>query len=678
MSQRRSIVLWILAAALLQTAAHAQQVPSAWVIGGQSGVPWAEPVLHWIALDDSTRDGALQLQEIPSDQNVLGERVRLSAVTPRNIFQFKWTVNKGRYALEADTLLLGWHPRVWYGGGANATGSRTLVDGDELTPGLTTASNWVTLDLGVPIAVDSVVFFPPQNGFNSNGDRLRDLFHEAYEVSRTNEAAEWLLFEDETISTGSAGYHALDEIIASTFSNSQSIVGLSMPLRFTRFIRFKLGGVGSSGVLTEIKAFGAGYPAEGRYVSRPHFFDQPVSLGKITWEFTKYRKTGSGEIVEDPAAPVQLIIRTRAGDDPDPEAYFIYDELGRKIEVDRETFFDAQPPRGIFDEGLAAYRAAVTDDIGNWNAWSIAYRNSGDEIRSSDGREYLQFQFDITTEDPLAFGVLDSLAFELSPLLADSVLAEVSLEGQPEPPGKLIEVPLGVDTVFVYDLRTVFSDNRKPGFDGIELDVPLGAQFLDMEIDGAPAVEGEDFSLLSRAEGRLAFAFPHRFTEDASFRVRFRSAIFQASVFLGGNIVDLDPETVNLPQSIEGGDARADVSSDDIQVVSAQTRLTVLGNLRLDPPVLTPNGDGINDETEIDFAVFGVEEAGIQVGIYDLSGRLVADLSGMNAGAGRYQPTWDGKDGSGSLVPPGLYLVRVEVDVDEDTFAELRSVAVVY
>ena len=43
------------------------------------------------------------------------------------------------------------------------------------------------------------------------------------------------------------------------------------------------------------------------------------------------------------------------------------------------------------------------------------HQASGDEIRSSDGAQYLQFKFKIRTEDPMAFGVLDGIAFEISP-----------------------------------------------------------------------------------------------------------------------------------------------------------------------------------------------------------------------------------------------------------------------
>ena len=72
---------------------------------------------------------------------------------------------------------------------------RGLVDGDELTASFThraradrrpNSVQFITLDLGVPVPVDSIVFFPPQTGLTSDNQRQRELFARAYEVSRTN------------------------------------------------------------------------------------------------------------------------------------------------------------------------------------------------------------------------------------------------------------------------------------------------------------------------------------------------------------------------------------------------------------------------------------------------------------------------------------------------------------
>ena len=48
------------------------------------------------------------------------------------------------------------------------------------------------------------------------------------------------------------------------------------------------------------------------------------------------------------------------------------------------------------------------------------------------------------------------------------------------------------------------------------------------------------------------------------------------------------------------------------------------------------------------------------------------------AGSGAYDLDWNGRDESGSLLPVGLYLVRVEAVTQRESFVRMESVGVVY
>ncbi len=680
---------------LCQGVAWGQSEVSTWVVGG-SGEAWVDALHRWIALDDTSRVGSILPQEIPRGHSVMRELTRSSGFqTQRNVFGYTWNFSKGPITLEGDTLRLGWNPRLWDGGRREAGTvaiSRGLVDGDGLSPaflhaeradGLPTLDKFFTLDLGVPVPIDSVSFYPPQSGLAEDGRRQRALFPVAYEVSRANTPVDWLIFEDEDVAAGSAGYHPLDEILGSTFTNNTSIVSLTGSLRFTRFLRFKFGGVLSTGMLAEVEAFGRGFPAEARYYSKVQSFDEPVSLGRITWRFTKYRQAPSGDVSVDPAAPVELLLRTRSGIDDDPLDHYIFDELGRQVLVDRETYYEGPPPRSQFEissvnsGGLAGFRASRSEDVTNWNNWSVPYQNSGDEIRSSDGRRFFQFRFEIMTEDPLAFGVLDSVAFEYAPVLVDSVLGEISLVGSDVGMQGVVEVPLGVDTLFAYDIRTVTGSVQRPGFDGIELDVPAGARLVGLSGAEGELLEGTDFTQESEA-GRLRVVLAEPLTEDAALRLRLRSAVYQASVFIEGRIFNSVNQGSGLPQSIESGDASAAVGSNDIQVVATRIKSRVIDDLVVSVGAITPNGDGINDSARIAFNLFGVEGAQVRVTVYDLTGQRVVSLLNESANAGPYEPTWGGEDGEGRLVAPGIYLIKAEVEVDRGTEMVVKPVAVVY
>ncbi len=46
--------------------------------------------------------------------------------------------------------------------------------------------------------------------------------------------------------------------------------------------------------------------------------------------------------------------------------------------------------------------------------------------------------------------------------------------------------------------------------------------------------------------------------------------------------------------------------------------------------------------------------------VYDLAGRVVRELASGRAGAGEHMSTWDGRNGSGTLAPAGMYVARLE------------------
>ena len=64
---------------------------------------------------------------------------------------------------------------------------------------------------------------------------------------------------------------------------------------------------------------------------------------------------------------------------------------------------------------------------------------------------------------------------------------------------------------------------------------------------------------------------------------------------------------------------------------------------------------------------------------YDLSGRQVWGFEEERARAsGLYEIAWPGVDHAGTPVPPGVYLLRVEVDADADVDVKAALVRAVY
>ena len=93
--------------------------------------------------------------------------------------------------------------------------------------------------------------------------------------------------------------------------------------------------------------------------------------------------------------------------------------------------------------------------------------------------------------------------------------------------------------------------------------------------------------------------------------------------------------------------------------------------------MITPNGDGVNDQAEIRFVVFKVVAAAPQVGVYDLGGKRVAQMERVETGPEELF-TWEGTRADGGAVPPGIYLWRLDLGADSGDDIVQGTIAVGY
>ena len=68
----------------------------------------------------------------------------------------------------------------------------------------------------------------------------------------------------------------------------------------------------------------------------------------------------------------------------------------------------------------------------------------------------------------------------------------------------------------------------------------------------------------------------------------------------------------------------------------------------------------------------------ISVEVFALNGERGAVVPVVGTGSGRFPAEWTGRDESGVLVPPGLYVVRLEVASDREPQAAVAAVPVAY
>ena len=250
-----------------------------------------------------------------------------------------------------------------------------------------------------------------------------------------------------------------------------------------------------------------------------------------------------------------------------------------------------------------------------------------------------------------ATGRADSLSFFIRPTFSSSRQSfyEIMIEATAGTIMDLLEVRLGNDADFNTDQAERFAPSQ------LEV-LASGADTLWLCLP-APIAQGVDLI-------------------EVVFRptILANSASFKASGQDSGN--------PGFWQRVDEGDATDLVSSQATTVLALEGN-EVIKDLRLDSAVMTPNGDGVNDALVFHFDVARINAAKtVKLTVYDLSGEVVNQTAEQRPDPrGSYTLVWSGADPSGRLVPPGIYLARIEVDADSDSATEtsvLRTVYVAY
>ena len=131
-------------------------------------------------------------------------------------------------------------------------------------------------------------------------------------------------------------------------------------------------------------------------------------------------------------------------------------------------------------------------------------------------------------------------------------------------------------------------------------------------------------------------------------------------------------------QKIVSGDANQDVESDQLTVTTSLSN-TLLHAPKVSPNPFTPNADGINDVVNISYKLLRVISAvPVSVEFFDLSGRLIKALYSGADPLGEYEHTWDGRDDFGNLVSPGIYLFRIQADMQSGREINAGTLSVAY
>lgn len=405
--------------------------------------------------------------------------------------------------------------------------------------------------------------------------------------------------------------------------------------------------------IAEFEIYGKGFTPTARYVSNVLDLGGRAALGELSW----------GSHVADGA---RIELSTRVGDDSDPHTYWRSTFRG-----DERTRLDARGrPLTLrsYNRLEPAQQAGITPDTEHWEGWSAAYdlAQGRAPMQGTQPRQFVQVRanFHSTVE---AGGRLNFVQFAVSePPMAALVLAEIAP----------VLATTGAATEFTYMLLPRLEAGDL-GFDTIEIDTPTQAEGIDAVRYSGEAVA---FEVRRLDERGFAIGVPRidQARDGELIEVVFRCEVFKFGTLFSGRVHD-STRPAEVRQVVTPGEVVERIEGNTLSVGLAHIAGQVVGALRLVPPAFTPNGDRRNDAVRIEYDLLNVSgNAEVAVVLYDLSGTRRGEVFRGPAQSGQFAVEWDGRDGTGRLLSPGLYVLRLEVATDGGVQGRSRVVSVAY
>jgi len=411
------------------------------------------------------------------------------------------------------------------------------------------------------------------------------------------------------------------------------------------FLQLALGEHNEDWEVHEIEVYAKGYVDRSTYESNVIDFGRPMAWGDLRWSGSRGSQS-------------QVLIQTRSGEDEDPLVYWRYTGRGtEKEEVSRAAY-----------GGLSVGEKAGTSyDQSHWTFWSSPYGfgdSLGAAVVSLSPRRYFQFKVDFLPAGDEG-GEVGYLELRASEPLASNLVGEVWP----------VEGGAGEESGFTYMVRPTIQGGEG-GFDRLE----LVSSSLFSRVSGVRVGDvGVPYTVEELSPHRLVVGFPRLDASDsgALVEVEFSAQVLRYGTTFSGRVWD-SGRPLEVPQGVNAGDATGTYEGNGVSVATGVGEEALLSVVSVGG-VVTPNGDGVNDEVEISYEVLEVTApAQVEVEMRDLSGRLVRRLYRGEDGIGYYPRRWDGRDEGGGLVSPGVYVYRVFLDADQGQVEKLGLLTVVY
>jgi hypothetical protein len=684
MCSSRAMTYLILLFFIILPQATTAQV-SHWQLGG-NGLAWSENDTTRLFVDFESTPGAIQPTYFTPEETVFSQIDNWAFWRDPSDRVFDY--------LDGET------PRMWkwnHGIPDPSENGSWLIDADPATYNPPKASDvekeTFTMDVAVPVPAVAFGFIPPIEGFRSDGTPLKTDFIPAFQVTAAT-------VSEPPVIEGNV--NPLSTVLADVDNNFTPEVRVDFERQYLRFVRYRrqislldeerevntidnLSSVALLGTISEFQLFAEGVPQRSIYKTKITDIGESVNFGRLFWKGTAFRMV-DGVPVKTPDAQAVLKIEMRTGRDESPAVFHEYMDTGLERVVSRDYFennlrtrflrvhaeadlTERQPKPGI--------RASISYDADNWTFWSAPFVESGRPISLNSG-SYLQLRITMESASFDDWVRLDSLWIETAPLLAGDVQGELARLDDPQPARGFTEVSLGEMTDFVYDLKADFETVDAPGFDLLRIRTGNRTQFKSLQL-GEGLLDTAPTEVTEEADG-LLIRLPERITRanNPPLRVVFGTEVFEFATNFHSEVLDTEREV--LPQPVVGADVSEALSTNSLRVLGISGESpNFVQDLNISAPVFTPNGDGINDELNISYALYRLPSAvPVVLDVYRLDGRRVAQVEIGQQDSGPQTLRWDGRDANGALLPPGIYLTTISLLSDFSVAPQFRTVGIAY
>jgi hypothetical protein len=283
---------------------------------------------------------------------------------------------------------------------------------------------------------------------------------------------------------------------------------------------------------------------------------------------------------------------------------------------------------------------------------------SGALFESPSPRRYTELDVRLVSDSPDVAASVDWVSLQIEDAIAVDPVGEIFP----------VSVSPGTEQEFSFFLR---APETTRGFDAVTVEASTPMRFTEARRNGESVIVPAE-----PIDRGFRIRFADRVRSDELVQLSFTASVYLQATRFEAYLLDSGLGE-GVRQQVDAGDASPDVTS-STDVVGFPVTRGLMANLTVSPPVLTPNGDGVNDRLVVSADIVNlVEGRPIRIRVFDLSGRRVWEASESRQ-AGPYSLEWDGRRQDGTPLPPGSYLVRLEAEGDAQTQSTVRVVSIVY